>query len=1023
MSRFQYVQLQLEALRSFSSVTKIRKALQGLPTGLDATYKRIFENIDPDFQEQVINSLKWLAFSKKILTIEELAEIFIISPHNDIIFDEAERLFSSADILKYFSGLIVTQEHNRCIEVRLVHFSLKEYLISSRIAGGPASVFSFTEVNAHLSIVQSCLAYLMHLSLFIASGGTTDVYDIKRSYPLAEYAARYWMAHLEEVPRVSWSAKIAQDAAGALAVHSQNLLTMFDLVNGYSTNDEYEYILKPYCYTARHGLCQLTEMLIYQESGANKYVTREELDVALQHAAYEGMTDVMQVLLKAGADVNAQCGKWGSALQAAAEGGRLNALELLVSCGVNLNSPSNKAGCVLACIPKSGTECLKFLLDSGVDINMQDETLGTALHVATVKEYRENFHLLLERGADVNALGGMFGTPLQAACTKWDMFSGENPPDVPQYVKRLLESGADPSIRGGHCSTPLHASCMEWDEDIDEPSDILRYVKRLLESGADPNIRGGRYGTALQAACSHLDERYGHGAMKIIQLLIENGADVTIQGGEYGTALHAAAASANPETIDLMKLLLDNGAKVDQPGCSDWGTVLHVACNGGNEETVRWLLDRGADVNAECGRFGTPLQAAVALSRRVGARTMEEMLLIVDLLINKGAQVNQTGGEYGTALQTACSNPDFDVDMLRFLLEHGADVNAKGGKYGTALAAAAHNRSPVDVYAVYLLLEHGADANAKGGQYETALLAGCTDTWNAHSVRLLVEHGADVNAEGEYGTALTAACECAVEESVRLLLEYGADVRHRDYAAWHAAVRSTSKFDFGNKSVNAFRLLLNHVVDIDINHVDEEYGTALNSMIETWYIEDIWSFGRNWQNRICLLLKHGADVDVKGGKYGFALETACAAEFRELYPTIDINYNSAKTKWLLQQCPDINVNAQGGVFGSALQAAAFSGQTESVKLLLGHRRKANVNARGGKYGSALNAAIVRGYWDIVEILLQEGATPDCHLQQQPDEEWLEGVREEHGRCAVARYMKFWEVQSGSEAGVGSIKQS
>lgn len=97
----------------------------------------------------------------------------------------------------------------------------------------------------------------------------------------------------------------------------------------------------------------------------------------------------------------------------------------------------------------------------------------------------------------------------------------------------------------------------------------------------------------------------------------------------------------------------------------------------------------------------------------------------------------------------------------------------------------------------------------------------------------------------------------------------------------------------------------------------------------------------------------------------------------------------------------------GGVFGSALQAAAHSGQADSVRMLLD--RGANVNISGGIHRSALNAAIFQGYWDIVEVLLKRGAIPDS----QPDEVWLEDVLGRLGRGAVERYWKFWE-KTGSQ---------
>lgn len=891
----------------------------------------------------------------KTLTLEQLSEIFILRLHGNVVINEAERLFSPEDILKYFSGLIVTQKGRKsAIEVRLVHFSLKEYFISTRIVES-APAFAFTEIEAHISIGRSCLAYLAQLSTEIARQFRHQVSG------LAKYMLDYWMIHLEEIPCARWPAKMAQDAALVLGTHSQSFLNQ--LLNQLRINREFHHVnipdflrLQSYGYTAWLGLCRLTQMLVSQE--LNAYSTQEDLDVALQYAASEGNIEAIKILLEAGADANAEGGKWGSALLAAASKGKLNALELLVESGVNVNDLSERGRCLLTSI-RGGLQCLKFLLDSGADIDMQGSSNGTALYKAIGNNSFSLCKLLLERNANVNAVGGEFYTPLQRAC-----------------------------VRGG-------------------VPQILHWVESLLERGADPNIQGGEHGTALQAVCGHGTA----GMIAVVQLLIDHGADVNIRGGLYGSAFNAAASCMSSEAVQIMKLLVDNGAEIDQQGDGDLGAALHVACNKGSTETVRWLLDNGADVNAESGRFATPLQAAVAgapLDRE------QEVLDIVELLMERGARVNQQGGEYGTALLAAFGKWDADERLRDLLLKHGADVNMAGGKYGSVLAAACGNRQ-FGVEGVRLLLDGGADVNADGGKYGSALMAACTRSWledAVEMVQLLLDHGADVNAEGGiYGTALAAACAHGVGHGaslgvVSLLLERGADPRRRDCLAWHMAARLDS-----SDAVPILELFLDHV---DINHVHGEYGTALHAAIECWSLSYDHLMRLRYET-VRLLLERGADADIMAGEFGFALQAACAAEYRPKpygqYNT-DIDYPCVKTKLLLEQRPDINVNAQGGIFGTALQAAAYSGQIASVRLLLD--KKADCNLRGGEYGSALNAAIIRGNWHIVEILLKAGATPDCRLQDEPDKEWLQRVREEDGRGAYERYMKFWEVQSTSE---------
>ncbi|KAL0942332.1 ankyrin repeat protein [Colletotrichum truncatum] len=104
-------------------------------------------------------------------------------------------------------------------------------------------------------------------------------------------------------------------------------------------------------------------------------------------------------------------------------------------------------------------------------------------------------------------------------------------------------------------------------------------------------------------------------------------------------------------------------------------------------------------------------------------------------------------------------------------------------------------------------------------------------------------------------------------------------------------------------------------------------------------------------------IQDGADVNAQGGEYHNALQAASNGGHRE---TVQL---------LLQNGAD--VNKQGGFFGNALQVASFRGQVETVKLLL--MKGANVNIQGGVYGNALQAASRCGHGEIVEMLLSMGA--------------------------------------------------
>ncbi|KAF5337970.1 hypothetical protein D9758_014313 [Tetrapyrgos nigripes] len=110
-----------------------------------------------------------------------------------------------------------------------------------------------------------------------------------------------------------------------------------------------------------------------------------------------------------------------------------------------------------------------------------------------------------------------------------------------------------------------------------------------------------------------------------------------------------------------------------------------------------------------------------------------------------------------------------------------------------------------------------------------------------------------------------------------------------------------------------------------------------------------------------VLVENGADVNAKGGVFGFALQAAVQqGDLGDL----------GIVKYLVEKGAD--VNAEGGYFGFALQAAACRGYLDIVKYLV--EKGADVNAKGGKCGSALKAAREGVEPEVVKYLQEHGAT-------------------------------------------------
>ncbi|KAJ7476775.1 ankyrin repeat-containing domain protein [Mycena latifolia] len=131
------------------------------------------------------------------------------------------------------------------------------------------------------------------------------------------------------------------------------------------------------------------------------------------------------------------------------------------------------------------------------------------------------------------------------------------------------------------------------------------------------------------------------------------------------------------------------------------------------------------------------------------------------------------------------------------------------------------------------------------------------------------------------------------------------------------------------------------IVD-DTVSVGGENGTALQA-----------ASGNGHESVVKLLIEKGADVNAQGGFFGNALQAASANQ----------------VQLLIKKGAD--VNAQGGHFGNALQAALWNGHESVVQLLI--EKGADVNAQGGYYGNALQAASVFGHESVVQLLIKKGA--------------------------------------------------
>lgn len=263
--------------------------------------------------------------------------------------------------------------------------------------------------------------------------------------------------------------------------------------------------------------------------------------------------------------------------------------------------------------------------------------------------------------------------------------------------------------------------------------------------------------------------------------------------------------------LEGVKGLIEQNPKLVNVKDKDGRTPLHWACRGVHLEIVRFLVEKGADVNSEDSNKIVPLHslatrnsaAAVAVLLDNGAdvdfkdyggntalhyAAMSDAADAVDILVKAGADLENIE-DYGRTPLILCARERGGPKTIKILLDAGADVSTKD-KFGATALHLASWRGKKEV--VDLLLDAGAPISGKGRDpryfFSEAASHGLSRLFDA-----VVEAGGDPTFKlSNGGTLLHEAAAGGSAKIIEILIGKGLDINLKDSYGWtplHYAAR------------------------------------------------------------------------------------------------------------------------------------------------------------------------------------------------------------------------------------------
>ncbi|MGQ0734825.1 MAG: ankyrin repeat domain-containing protein [Acidobacteriota bacterium] len=517
------------------------------------------------------------------------------------------------------------------------------------------------------------------------------------------------------------------------------------------------------------------------QEGADVNSAQGDGTTALHWAALRGDTELAAMLLAAGANTRAtsRLGAY-TPLHLASEAGAAEVIDRLVRAGADVSARTSTGATPLMLAAKSGVrDAVGRLIDHGADLNATETAHAeTALMFAAAADRGDVVELLIERGANTRATSTVVDLAALTAAPGEDALQSSRPPGG----QGRPGGESAPAAAPARVETPGLTRPFRYNELIGRQGGLTalhfaarqgsaRAVEALVRGGADVNlVSPADQSTPLLLATIN-------GQFDIARGLIEKGARVDLASDAGATPLYAA-----------INVYWAPKAFYPQPRA-------HLQQRTSYLELMQILLDKGADPNARLQRklWYSSYNFDVLRVEEIGATPFWRAAYASDidamrLLVRYGADPHvptsrpagrTTRGDAGqqAAIEDRSGLPPVPVG--------GPGIPplqaAAGAGYGEGFAGNAHRFAPSGMLAAvkYLVEEHGADVNAEDYDGNVALHHAAA-RGDVEMILYLIEHGADpkkINREGRSTADMANGPVQRVQpypEALSLLVKLGA---------------------------------------------------------------------------------------------------------------------------------------------------------------------------------------------------------------------------------------------------------